>query len=481
MTRVNLCANPSFAYLLRGWSKILPASIRVGSDPAPWGGHARQSPQYLAIDIPASAEGPIAAPDQVPVTGGQVLAVSALVRTSPGLAVTLTPEWTVNGHAIVEQVPALLASSEDGTRPTWAFTAPTGATAARLRFEARTTSVIDRGALPGWVYLDDVMITAAEALPEALAAAASFFDGDAPQSRVGYSRRALVHQWVGARGLSASREVEGELDFSSGPVALVEGGQAARVQVVIPSALVPAGTSCRVEGLTDTGFTWVPRGGVWDSDGNQRVIGDQLAPINTRIRYRLTTSRGVEVESSPVVRRWQGLSLMTDTAGKMPVNLLWQGTDQREMKLRLTEHEVPGRSTPLVVYAPAVGAGTVSVTARTNLRDTPAMKALLGTPTPVALFHNPAHCVQCRLGTCDVDLVTVMAVTSASMERAPRLDVAERTWTLKGTIVGIPQPHTPLALSTWNDFDARALTWAALDSRRWSWEKLDRTVWQEDA
>ena len=55
-----------------------------------------------------------------------------------------------------------------------------------------------------------------------------------------------------------------------------------------------------------------------------------------------------------------GLSLMTDTAGGKPVNLLWQGTDQHELKLRITEHEVPGRSTPLVVYAPKVGAGTVS-------------------------------------------------------------------------------------------------------------------------
>lgn len=481
MARVNLCANPSFAYLLRGWSKILPASIRVGSDPAPWGGYARQSPEYLAVDVPAGAEGPIAAPDRVPVTGGQVLAVSALVRTSPGLAVTVTPEWTVNGRPVVEQVPALLASSEAGTRPTWAFTSPTGATGARVRFEVRTTSAADRGSLPGWVYLDDVMITPAEALPDALEAAASFFDGDTPQTRIGYSRRALAHEWVGARGLSASREVEGELDFSSEPVALVEGGQAARVQVVIPAALVPAGASCHVEGITDTGFTWDPRGGVWTSDGSQRVIGDQLAPINTRIRYRLTTSAGVRVETTPVVREYRGLSLMTSATGALPVDLLWQGTDQRELKPRVTEHEVPGRATPLVVYAPAMGAGTVSVTARTNLRDTPAMKALLGTPTPVALFHNPAHCVQCRLGTCDVDPVTVMAVTSASMERAPRLDVAERTWTIKGTIVGLPQPNTPLALSTWDDFDARALTWSALDARRWSWEKLDRTIWQEDA
>lgn len=479
--RVNLCVNPSFAYLLRGWSKILPASIRVGSDPAPWGGHARQSPQYLAVDIPAGAQGPIAAPDQVAVTGGQVLAVSALVRTSPGLAVTVTPEWTVNGRPTAEQAPSMLASSEDGTRPTWAFDAPTGATAARLRFEARTTSATDRGSLPGWVYIDDVMVTTAEALPDALAAAAPFFDGDTPPTRIGYSRRALVHQWDGARGLSASREVEADLDMTTVPVAIVDGGQAPRVQVVIPSALVPAGTSCYVEGLTDTGFTWFPRGAVWDSDGSQRVIGDPLAPINVAIRYRLTTSRGVKIESEPVVRAWRGLSLMTNTSGALPVDLLWQGTDQREIKMRVTEHEVPGRSTPVVVYAPTMGEGTVSLTARTNLRDTSAMRLLMGTPTPVALFHNPAHCVQCRAGVCDVDLVTVMAVTSASMERAPRLDVAERTWTIKGTLVGIPQPNTPLALSTWSDFDARALTWAALDGRRWTWEKFDRTIWQEDA
>ena len=165
----------------------------------------------------------------------------------------------------------------------------------------------------------------------------------------------------------------------------------------------------------------------------------------------------------------------------MPVDLLWQGADQRELKPRVTEHEVPGRSTPLVVYSPTMGAGTVSVTARTNLKDTPALKVLLGMPTPVALFHNPVHCVQCRLGTCDVDLVTVMAVTSASMERSPRLDVAERIWTIKGTLVGLPQPNTPLALSTWNNFDARTLAWSALDGRRWSWDRFDRTIWQEDA
>ena len=352
----------------------------------------------------------------------------------------------------------------------------------RLRFEARTTSASERGTLPGWVYADDVLIVAAPTPGEALeAAAGEFFDGDTPPTRIGYSARALAHQWTGARGASTSREVEADVDMSSLPVAIVGGGQAPRVQVVIPPTLVPAGASCYVEGLTDTGFTWTPRGGVWESKGLQHIIGDPLAPINEPIRYRLTTSRGVTVESEPVVRSWGGLSLMTDAAGLKPVNVLWQGTDQRELKLRVTEHEVPGRATPLVVYAPTMGRGTVSFTARTNLQDTPAMKTLLSSPTPVALFHNPRHCVQCKRGVCDVDPVTLMSVTSASMERAPRLDVAERIWQLKGTIVGLPQPNTSLTLSTWNNFDKCRLTWSGLDARRWQWDQFDRTIWQEDA
>lgn len=479
MARTNLCPNPSFAYGTNGWARYAPSSLRVTSDPAAWGRHDRQSTTYLVVDVPAQLQGQVATPGLVPVAAGQALAVSALVRTSPGIGLAVRVEWTVAGRSQVASAPLLLTSSAEGERPTWVHVAPAGATQARVRFEVHTSGTRDNK--PGWIHLDDVMIVAAATVEEAIADAAGFFDGDTPQRRIGYGRRAITHEWTGARGLSSSREVEGELDFSSAPVAVVEGGQAARVQVVIPAALVPAGTSCRVEGVADTGFTWVPRGGVWDSDGTQRVIGDQLAPINTQIRYRLTSSAGVDVESTPVVREYRGLSLMTSAAGALPVDLLWQGADQRDLKPRVTEHEVPGRATPLVVYAPAVGAGTVSLTARTNLRDTPAMKALLGTPTPVALFHNPAHCVQCRLGTCDVDMVTVMAVTSASMERAPRLDVAERTWAIKGTVVGLPQPRTPLALSTWNDFDARALTWSALDGRRWPWEKFDRTIWQEDS
>ena len=475
--RTNLCPNPSFAYGTNGWARYAPSSLRIASDPAAWGGYDRQSPTYLAVDVPAQLQGQVATPGIVPVAAGQALAVSALVRTSPGIGLAVRVEWTVGGRSQLASAPLLLTSSAEGDRPTWVHVAPTGATQARVRFEVRTSGARDSS--PGWINLDDVMIVAAATVEEAIADAATFFDGDTAQQRIGYSQRAITHQWAGTRGLSASREVEGALDMTREPVAVVEDGQAPRVQLVIPAALAPAGAACYVEGIASTGFKWVPRAGVWTGTGEQRVIGDSLAPINTEFRYRLTTSRGVEVESSPVVRRWQGLSLMTDTAGKTPVNLLWQGTDQREMKVRLTEHEVPGRSTPVMVYAPTMGAGTVSLTARTNRRDTPALKLLLGTPTPVVLFHNPEHCVQCRAEVCDVDLVTLMSPTSVSMERAARIDVAERTWTIKGSITSLPQASTLLALSTWTDFDGRALTWQALDARRLTWEAFDRTIWQE--
>ena len=480
MTRTNLCPNPSFAYGTNGWSRYAPSSLRIASDTAAWGGHQRQSPTYLVVDVPAQLQGQVATPgvSPVPVSAGQALAVSALVRTSPGIGLAVRVEWTVGGRSQVAGAPLLLTSSAEGERPTWVHVAPAGATQARVRFEVYTSGARDNK--PGWIHVDDVMIVAAATVEEAVADAATFFDGDTPQQRIGYTQRAITHQWTGTKGLSASREVEAALDMTREPVAVVEDGQAPRVQLVIPAALTPAGTACYVEGIASTGFKWIPRAGVWTGTGEQRVIGDSLAPINTEFRYKLTTSRGVEVESTPVVRRWQGLSLMTDTAGKMPVNLLWQGTDQREMKMRLTEHEVPGRRTPVMVYAPTMGAGTVSLTARTNLKDTPALKLLLGTPTPVALFHNPEHCVQCRAGVCDVDLVTLMSPTSVSMERAARIDVAERTWTIKGTITSLPQASTLLALSTWTDFDGRALTWQALDARRLTWEGFDRTIWQEE-
>ena len=78
MVRTNLCPNPSFAYGTNGWAKYAPSSLRIASDPAAWGGHERQSPTYMAVDVPAQLQGQVATPGVVPISAGQALAVSAL-------------------------------------------------------------------------------------------------------------------------------------------------------------------------------------------------------------------------------------------------------------------------------------------------------------------------------------------------------------------------------------------------------------------
>ena len=97
----------------------------------------------------------------------------------------------------------------------------------------------------------------------------------------------------------------------------------------------------------------------------------------------------------------------------------------------------------------------------------------------MALFHNPRWCHQCRRGACDVTPVTVMVLTSVTHRRSERVDEAERTWTLKGTMVGAPQPGTPIWVSTWDDFDAVGLDWDRADAMALDWNRFDRTIWQE--
>ncbi len=78
-----------------------------------------------------------------------------------------------------------------------------------------------------------------------------------------------------------------------------------------------------------------------------------------------------------------------------------------------------------------------------------ALKELLRYPAPVALFLTQRGALAI-LGTCDVDLVTVMAVTSASMERAPRRPVTERTWALRAQSSKACRPAIPRrSLSAW--------------------------------
>ena len=307
----------------------------------------------------------------------------------------------------------------------------------------------------------------------------AFFDGDTPPVRIGDSGRALVHSWTGVPGSSSSREEVGRWPIFT-LTAIIPDGDGPVVQVVVPPLLARSGTTVKVTGHTPDGFSWTVRGSGRMGENSQLVLGDALAPVNTPLTYRIVQSwDGQTVESTPVTRPWSGRSLMTDAIGASRLDLIWQGDDARTPDQRITAHEIPGRSTPVMVFAPVMGAGTVSLTARTSGAHTQTMTALAARPTVALLVHNPAHCVQCRRGACDVPLTTVMALTSTSQARTSRQDRAERAWTIKGTICSIPEPQRIVGVSTWDDFDAASLTWARLDAMGLDWDDFDTTIWQE--
>ncbi len=262
-----------------------------------------------------------------------------------------------------------------------------------------------------------------------------------------------------------------------GVVVVVPSGQAPVLQVSVEAGTVPAGAAFSVVGQVRD-VVWPVRAGARVSDGSQVVLGDPLAPVNVPVTYRVAWDGG-EVVSAAVRRPWAGQALLTDVVGGRAVDLLWQGRDPREPDQRVSVHQVPGRATPVVVMAPVMGAGGVSLTARTSGVHTMALAALAATPSVVALFHNPAHCVQCRRGVCDVALVTVMVLTGVSHSRASRVDVAEREWDLKGQLVAVPEPTVAVAVSTWDAFDAAGLTWDGLDAMGLTWDAFDRVLWEQ--
>ena len=188
------------------------------------------------------------------------------------------------------------------------------------------------------------------------------------------------------------------------------------------------------------------------------------------------------VVSTPVVRPWAGRSLMTDTLGGSQVDLVWQGDDPRTSDQRVTLHTVVGRTTPVAVLAPVMGAGTVSLTARTDPAGTTALVALVARGVPVALLHTVGATAPGpgpRAGQAVVPLVTVVVLTDVSRARTTRADAAERAWSLKGTVVAVPEQGLLVAVSSWDDLDARGLTWDQVEAMGLTWDELDRVLWGE--
>ena len=475
--RTNWAHNPGFSYGSTGWAPSEGLTFAVSSDPAPWAGAERQSPHYAALTVSSTVVPPWIESAEVPVTAGEAVTVSALVRPGSGVAVAAAPVFlTAGGDEVPARAPRLAATRAG--RPTWAATVPAGVVRMAVRL-ALLPAPGARGLRVGArADIDEVLLVRAPAMDQALAAAdAGYFDGDTPAQRVGSTAQIHAHSWQGQPGSSASLEALEALTPTT-MTAIVEAHAAPRVQIIVPAGQIPAGDDYRVVG-TARGQEWPVPGGRGTSTGEQILLADALAPINTPVSYEARCSGGTVLRTTPITRPWPGRTLVTDLTATRAVDCLWQGDDSRTLAPRLTTHEVPGRPTPVVVYAPAQGQGDASAQIRTTGEHTSALQGLLLTPTPIALLHNPRWCIRCQRGACDVPLVTVLAITSASHALAARLDAAERIWQIKGIVTELPEAATALSVSSWDDFDGVGLTWTRFDDRADTWDGFDRTIWQE--
>lgn len=475
--RTNWAHNPGFSYGSTGWAPSEGLTFAVSSDPAPWAGAERQGPQYAALTVSGTVAQTWVESSPVPVAAGEAVAVSALVRPGQGVVVAAVPRFLTAAGAEIPTWAPRLAATRTG-RPTWAATVPQGAARMAVRLALLPAPGARALRVGARADVDEVLITRAPTADQALAdAAAGYFDGDTPARRVGSTAQIRAHAWQGQPGSSPSTEALEALTPTT-MTAVVETGTAPRVQIIIPAGQIPAGDDYRVVG-TARGQEWPVPGGRGTSTGEQVLLADALAPINIPVSYEARCSGGAVLRTTPITRPWPGRTLVSDLTATRTVDCLWQGDDSRTLAPRLTAHDVAGRPTPVVVYAPAQGQGDASAQIRTTGEHTSALQGLLLTPTPIALLHNPRWCIRCQRGACDVPLVTVLAVTSASHALAARLDAAERVWQIKGTITGLPEAGTALSVSSWNDFDGVGLTWTRFDDRADTWDGFDRTIWQE--
>lgn len=240
------------------------------------------------------------------------------------------------------------------------------------------------------------------------------------------------------------------------------------VQVVLDG--LSAGQTVVVSG-TAGGHSWAVPGGAFEATGEQVVLVDTRAAINTPVVYTVVVD-GVTITSPQVVVDYPSNFLIQSLDGRTVVACKHlAGGLVREPVVRSAVFDVPGRARPPVRFA-AGGDGSSSVSVLTDPQHTVALRELVRTGRPLVIRSSGY--------VPDVSPTEIVLVTAAPHRLT---GAGDRVWDMAFLFVDDPEPGTPVSAFTWSDFDAAwdGQTWADFDAffDGLTWDAFDRMDWTE--
>lgn len=261
----------------------------------------------------------------------------------------------------------------------------------------------------------------------------------------------------------------------------ISAGSPAPIQVVLQG--VPSGAAYVVRGSA-LGSSWTIPGGEGVGDGGQIVLVDNRSAINTPTVYSALVE-GVTYTAPPVtvdlpgtrivLQSLDGATSVVPEPGDLRANGL-----PRSYVVRSHASQVPGRRRPPARYAPG-GDGGGSLVLRTSRAATAHLEAILAAGSPVVVRTDGS--------VRDMVAVDIIRITDASSVLWDALDTATggmsdgRVWSLGYVLCDDPEPSTPLAAFTWDDFDAAWAeeTWDDFDAffAGLTWDDFDTTDWDQ--
>lgn len=253
---------------------------------------------------------------------------------------------------------------------------------------------------------------------------------------------------------------------------LVGSGTPRAVQVVVSG--VPAGRPYVVEGVADE-YVWPVRGGRGVSSGAPVILGDNRAPLNRSVMYRVTVD-GAATLSAPLIVSYDGRHVLQSVDGQLSAtSRLMSNGLPRDMDLRTAAFAVPRRARPVVRYD-STGDGGGQVVLDTTGLQTREMYDLLASGQPIVIRTDGA--------VRDMAPVEVVMVTAApSVLTDARIQAGDtRRWTLSYILVDDPDPDAIVATSLWSDFNSVYVgrTWSSFNAE-WAgrtWSDFNREDWE---